>query len=172
MTGIPSQTTNMHTLSETDKAYLAGLFDGEGCVGYYNASRTSILRPGYFHTSVHICNTYPQVIEWVAAVTGIGRVQSTFRNEKHRTAYQWQLGKKADVIVFLTAIRPYLIVKAAQVDVILSHHQLESSYVQRHGSVTPEIVKSRQITSDMMKLLKRIPFVEGVETGQAGSQVH
>lgn len=163
----------MNTLTELDKAYIAGFFDGEGCVGYYNASKTMKNRPSYFHTSVQVCNIDPCVIKWVAETTGVGRCQITrFKDKKRRTAYQWQIGKKADVIVFLNAIRPYLKVKAAQVDMILGHLALESSYVKKHGSVIPERVLARQRVADAMKHLKWSAFSEGVETGQAEPQVH
>lgn len=163
----------MNDLSEVDTAYIAGFFDGEGCVGYYNASQTQSRRPAYFHISVNICNIDPCVIKWIATVTGIGKAKITrFKDKKRRTAYQWQIGKKADVIIFLNVIRPYLKVKANQVDVVLAHLTLEATYIQRHGSVTPEIVKARQVIADKLKALKWQTFVEDVETGQAESQVH
>lgn len=152
---------------------MAGFFDGEGCVGYYDASKTTQNRPSYFHTSVSVSNIDPCVIKWMADATGIGRCSVTrCKDKKRRTAYQWQIGKKADVIVFLNAIRPYLKVKAAQVDIILGHLALESSYEQKHGSVTLEVVAARQIVSDKLKELKWSAFSEGVETGQAEPSVH
>jgi hypothetical protein len=160
-------------LTEIDKAYIAGFFDGEGCVGYYNASQTSSRRPSYFHASVNICNTDPRVIMWIQEVTGIGVSRITkFKDGKRRWAYQWQIGKKADVIDFLSTIRPYLRVKGEQVDVLLIHLALEAGYVKKHGSVTPEIVKSRQEISDKLKTMKRMVDPESVETRQAGSSIH
>ena len=163
----------MNLLTEMDKAYIAGFFDGEGCVGYYNASQTAKHRPSYFHTSVHVCNIDPCVIKWIADVTGIGRVNILrSRDKTRRTAYQWQIGKKADVLDFLNAIRPYIKVKSAQVETILTHLALEASYIKRHGSVTPEIVVARQHVSDEMKRMKWSTFSESVETRQAEPPVH
>lgn len=163
----------MNTLSELDKAYIAGFFDGEGCVGYYNASKTMKHRPAYFHASVSVSNVDPRVIKWIADTTGVGKCRiMRFKDNKRRTAYQWEIGKKADVIVFLSAIKPYLKVKDAQVNVILCHLALESAYIQKHGSVTPEIVATRQRVADEMKQMKWSVLSEGVETGQAEPQVH
>lgn len=163
----------MNNLTEADKGYIAGFLDGEGCVGYYNASKSQKNRPGYFHTSVNICNTDPRVIRWLFDVTGIGKVGRLKTNQtRRRPAYQWQLGRKQDVIEFLTMIHPYLKIKAEQVSVILAHLTLECDYVKKHGSVTPEIVEARQVVSDTLKQLKRMDFPEGVETKQVGPSIN
>jgi hypothetical protein len=163
----------MNNLTETDKAYIAGIFDGEGCIGYYNAALTYNHRPGYFHASINVCNTDPRVISWLKEVTGIGKVGLLKMNTtRRRQAYQWQLGKRAEIVEFLQTIRPYLKIKSEQVDVLLAHIDMETGYVKHHGSVTTEIVKARQDVSDKLKILKRAVFVEGVETKQAGSLIH
>ena len=163
----------MKRITEIDKAYIAGFVDGEGSVGYYNAARTYKHRPGYFHASINVCNTDPRVIFWLQEVTGIGSSRVTrFKDGNRRTAYQWQLANKQDVVDFLSTIRPYLRVKGEQVDVLLVHLALEAEYVKKHGSVTPEIVKSRQVISDKLKIMKRAVISEGVETRQVESSIH
>ena len=159
-------------MTELDKAYLAGIFDGEGCVGYYNATPTSSKRPAYHHAAVIITMTDPRIIQWVKEITGLGKVSSSIKTKPRRTAYSWCIGKKTDVIAFLSIIRPYLKLKGDQVDVLLAHFALEADYVQRHGSVTPEIVESRQQITDTLKRMKRDIVVEGVETRRAGSSIH
>lgn len=163
----------MLILETIDKAYIAGFFDGEGSIGYYNAAKSHKNRLGYFHAAVNISNTDPRVIFWIKEVTGIGRSQIIhFKDGKRRIAYQWQIGKKLDVIEFLSAIRSYLKVKGDQVDILLAHLTQESDYVQKQGSVTPEIVKSRQALSDRLKDMKRMDFSGSVETRQAESSIH
>ena len=160
-------------LTDIDKAYIAGFFDGEGCVGYYNASKINSSRPGYFHVSVSVSNTDPRVIFWIQQVTGLGKSKIIhFRDGKRRIAYQWQIGKKEDVVLFLSTIRSYLRVKGDQVDVVLAHLTMEADYVKKHGSVTPEVVKSRQDVSDILKEMKRAVFLESVETRQVGPSIH
>lgn len=150
-------------LSETDKAYLAGIFDGEGCVGYYNAN-TSSETPAH-HASVHICNINKQVIEWVQEKVGGGRISLMGMNDpKRRVAYQWQLGRKSQVKAFLESIRPFLIVKAAQVDTLLAMFDEESTYPAR--TITPELIELRQRTERNLKAMKWAG-AEGVETRQA-----
>lgn len=142
-------------ISETDKAYLAGLFDGEGCVGYYNANPDSDGTP-YCHTQVCITNTNEDVISWVNKVANMGRVSMRMFNDgKRRNAFSWQISKKAQVREFLEAIRPYLHVKAAQVDAILNLFHTEKDYIQRHGSVSPEVAALRMGTVAQLRALKR-----------------
>lgn len=160
-------------MTETDKAYIAGFFDGEGCVGYYNAIKSNKKCNPAYHASVSISNTDPRVIRWIGDIVGVGRYNIIrFKDGKRRVAYQWQLGKRSDVIAFLVTIRPYLKVKGDQVDVLLAHFDVEASYTRKHGSVTPEIVEGRRKVSDELKRMKRIDFPEGVETRQAEPSVH
>jgi len=142
-------------ISETDKSYIAGLFDGEGCIGYYNANPNPQGTP-YCHSSVHISNTNQNVIIWVGKITGIGRSSTQkFKDGKRRTAYQWQLSKKAQVREFLEAIRPYLHVKAEQVDTLLELFKKEVGYIKKHGSVSSEVAALRVETVAKLKALKR-----------------
>lgn len=152
------------TLTETDKAYLAGLFDGEGCVGYYNSNPDREGTP-YCCAQLIITMTDESVVRWVQRTLGCGHVSIAVKNDQvRRTAYQWQVSKKAQVRQVLSVIRPYLKVKAAQVDVLLALFNEEASYVMRHGSVSPEIAARRLETVQQLKALKRTTRVEGVET--------
>lgn len=163
----------MNLLTESDKAYIAGFFDGEGCIGYYDAAKSYMNRPAYFHASASVCNTDPRVICWMQNITGIGRSNIIrFKDGKRRTAYQWQIGSVTDVTTFLNAIRPYLKVKGDQVDVLLAHFDAEASYKKKHGSVTPEVVESRQQIAMKLKEMKRMEILEGVETRHVGSSIH
>jgi uncharacterized protein YeeX (DUF496 family) len=110
---------------------------------------------------------------WLREITGMGQSRVTkFKDGKRRWAYQWQIGKKSEVVEFLSTIRPYLRVKGEQTDVLLIHIAMEATYIKKHGSVTPEIVKSRQEISDTLKSMKRYGVPESVETRQAGSSIH
>jgi len=91
---------------------------------------------------------------------------------KRRTAYQWQISKRSDVIAFLSTIFPYLKVKREQVEILLTHLKLEASYVKKHGSVTPEVVESRQQVVDKLKALKWMDSVESVETRRTEAIIH
>jgi len=145
----------LNKISEVDKAYIAGIVDGEGCIGYYNANPDKEGTP-YCHPSINVTNTNKEVIEWLHKITGIGRASEIrFNDGKRRTAYQWQLAKKQQVRQFLEVIRPYLRIKAAQADVLLSLFNQEAGYTKKHGSVSTAVAELRLKTVADLKALKR-----------------
>ena len=97
-------------LSETDKAYIAGLFDGEGCV---TASMRSNNRRGV-QIQLIIVNTHLGVIQWLCTMLG-GNVWTKHPTGRmRRPLHRWVArGGKACQDV-LEAIMPYLIVKRSQ----------------------------------------------------------
>ena len=151
------------TITETDKAYIAGLFDGEGCIGYYNANPLANGTP-YCHASLVVTMTDETIVRWLHTMFQCGHVSIAKKDQNRRTAYQWQVSKKTQVRQVLSMIRPYLKVKADQVDTLLVLWQEEANYLQRQGSVSPEIAARRLETVQQLKTLKRTIRVEGVET--------
>lgn len=99
-------------LSETDKAYAAGLVDGEGCVSsYYNS--------GVFEVRVVIAMTALGVIEWLHSTFGGDLRLKQVRNTNHKQVYIWQLRAK-ECIPFLEAVLPYLKLKAKQAEIVMA----------------------------------------------------
>lgn len=89
--------------TDVELAYIAGFFDGEGCV---NLSSPSLV--------VHLTNTNREVLDWVQSLFG-GKVYLPPRYSiKHKQSYRWHLHKR-DVTAFLTAIQPYVRIKQIQV---------------------------------------------------------
>ena len=98
---------------ETDLAYIAGLFDGEGCITHGSRGRPVLV----------IGMTDQGVMEWLASVTGIhlyiyeARPTISTRTRPIPTkshdlpVYRWSLGRGTDVLAFLKAIEPWLRVK-------------------------------------------------------------
>ena len=90
-------------------AYIAGYFDGEGCVEIERDSR------GYTGYSVRIVvtNTYPVILEELEDAFG-GTVTSKIKySQKHRQVYQWRVLSR-DVYNFIDVILPYLREKKLQ----------------------------------------------------------
>jgi intein/homing endonuclease len=85
--------------SEIARAYLAGLFDGEGCL-----TRT---RSG--GRVAQIAMTDREVIEYLASIGGTMRVEP--KPPPRRTLYRWRLTAQADVQDFLIVVLPHLRVK-------------------------------------------------------------
>src|ERR1035438_9617517 len=82
-------------LKADDRAYLAGLFDGEGCIT--RANGRVILQVGM---------TDRNVIGHLGSMGGTVRVEQPPGNRK--PLYRWRVLARREVIEFLEAIRPYI----------------------------------------------------------------
>lgn len=93
----------MNTLTDTQIAWLAGLFEGEGCI---------CLRPGGTRLTIEM--TDEDIINRVAELTGLGSViRLEKRKQKggkpnHKDSWKWYIGYREDVKNVLVAIYPYL----------------------------------------------------------------
>lgn len=101
-------------ISETDKAYVAGLFDGEGSVGItYRrwASKSTMMT---YQTKASIGMIDQDSILWVVGTFG-GHYDTTCRTKSGNTIHRWTLHcrKAAD---FLELIVPYLKLKKARAE--------------------------------------------------------
>jgi hypothetical protein len=101
--GIPRESRIAIPRDERFVAYLAGLFDGEGC----------ITENGQGHYVAQIGMTDETVIRWVAQVGGTVRIEDGPNRGNRKPLYRWRLTAANDVQAFLRAIHPYLIVKQA-----------------------------------------------------------
>jgi hypothetical protein len=90
--------------------YLAGLFDGEGCIYIANHKGGRGGKFRYTKLRMIISNTNKEIIDWL--VTNYGGWTQTFirTNPKHNTGYNWWTeGEKAANL--LASIFPYSIIK-------------------------------------------------------------
>lgn len=94
-------------ITDIDKAYAAGFFDGEGHV---QLSRNN---NGSYYAKTTVAQRLPQALSKFQSIWGGGVYLSN-------GCHYWKLQKQVDVIAFLVDIQPYLIVKQAEVDLILA----------------------------------------------------
>lgn len=118
----------MNNLTETEKAYIAGIIDGEGCI--YIAKRSpSIDRreiTDRFVMGVAVGMTTISVISWLHNITGIGNLYvSKSYNKKHRDKWTWRLSVN-DSCMLLNQIMPYLILKREQSSLFLEIASIRS----------------------------------------------
>jgi len=116
-------------------AYIAGIFDGEGCistVSYYTA--TNIHRWG-FH--LEITNTCEQVIRYIHGVLNCGTVSSQERKDKPNwnVAWRFQLSAVNDLLPLLQSIHPYLIIKRERVEEVI--RELEELKARKDSEKRP-----------------------------------
>ena len=97
--------------------YMAGFFDGEGCIGVYrNGNKAPFLRTQLTQN----VTTFSGVVfeAYQAKFGGNCRIQETLSK---KTNYNWQLNS-IKAVHFLHSIRPYLVLKREQCDIAIAWH--------------------------------------------------
>ena len=102
--------------------YLAGFFDGEGCI---------VLRRGRKTPTLTVTQVDPRPLRLFEEEFG-GRVtkRQAPRKEAHRQAYRWDI--HAGAVQALVRMRPFLIVKAEQADLAIEAAKGSSSWFARN----------------------------------------
>jgi len=99
-------------LTAIDLAYLAGLIDGEGCLGIGKSVR------GIHIPTIQIIMCDKEIIEWLCNVFGTA-LKTRIEKPPHRAQYHWRIqGHRAVNLACL--LLPFLRVKAKQAEVFVS----------------------------------------------------
>lgn len=147
---------SVSTLSLSDVCYLAGLFDGEGCLTVAlqmtvrKGHTRGILNP---HIVFIVTNTCLSVIEWCLETIGTGRVvQSRAYSEDHprrMPAYKYVLDTNLYLMQLLPQLLGHLKVKKRQAELALeylglregkyrgrySRHEVDTLFNLRHSNL-------------------------------------
>jgi hypothetical protein len=129
----------MNNLTEIEKAYLAGLFDGEGCIGIDKTKSKSNNCEHDYKLRIIITNSNYPVICWVKEITGIG---CTYKYDRAyrvnwKPVHRWQVVSR-DAKDFINALMPYLIIKRDISEACLEfpnvgrgHHRSQDDYKEQ-----------------------------------------
>ena len=122
-------------ISDTDKAYLAGLFDGEGSIYYAKRPEKKKKHKGKGHRvaltqriNMEVTMTDPLVINWLRETLKVGTVTKKPRKglrkdgTKYLMQYRWRCVFR-DAYFVCCLIYPYSITKLEKVKQILDHYQ-------------------------------------------------
>lgn len=90
-------------------AYVAGIFDGEGCVTFGRVRKARFIR-------VLVVNTNRPLLEFLQTIFGGDIQRSSSRRPGWKQAWQWRLSWSR-AIDFLDAIEPWIRVKVEQLHV-------------------------------------------------------
>lgn len=104
-------------MSQLNCAYLAGLFDGEGCFNAFSRSRIRSAWQYGYKGSISMTDGYP--LKWALSATGLGNLYHyPARSLKHKSVYHWHIyGRETSSLA--RVILPYLKVKVRQAEIIL-----------------------------------------------------
>lgn len=108
-------------LSETDKAYIAGVLDSDGCITMSKAiDKRRLNSKGTFTLRLVITMTYDSVIDWIIErIGGFKEVQNyTYKPSQSRHLYTLRLsGKRAAELC--KQVLPYMIAKRNRAEVAI-----------------------------------------------------
>ncbi|WP_099346994.1 LAGLIDADG family homing endonuclease [Clostridium tertium] len=126
-------------MTETEKAYIAGIIDGEGSIMLQRIHKNEHPSP-----CVSITSTTLELLEWVKNTVGKGRIISkkNYNIEKHKDCYSYVL-RRNNAIQLLNDIYPYLIIntKKKRAELIISTYK---SITPRNGYYTEEILTLKE----------------------------
>lgn len=111
----PAPTTIIGHLSDIERAYLAGIVDGEGCIQFHRRNAKDGRKPVYV-LAVSIANTSPALLDWLETRLPHRAYihRHTHSKPQWRDRYDWVLSGNRQVLIFLKEITPYLVIKKEQ----------------------------------------------------------
>ena len=112
-------------LSQTDIAYIAGLFDGEGHVDY-NQRWEKRTKGTYKVWRVHceIAMTDRYVLEWVHEVLELGTVRPKKVPKGKKPQWRWRCSFR-EALQFAKLIWPHVQIKLHKIEQILDHYAVD-----------------------------------------------
>ena len=139
-------------LSEAEKAYLAGLIDGEGSISLCKsfAARTN---GRYIYPLVRLCNTDLRLIDWVSKRFSSGsRGYKTKTDKRYKNVIHlaWAC---SDAIEVLQATVPYLVAKKERAEIVLrlnreyEHARLEAGGYFGNGHPLPDAIMASRLSA-------------------------
>jgi hypothetical protein len=156
-------------LSETEKAYAAGIIDGEGCIGVYNTRTKGDKRAAYYQLTIRVCMRSPRIPFWFHErfPGSIHRGKTKFG----KPTYTWQ-ARNVEAESVLQALIPYLFEKQDQAKVALEFAEFRRTQFRaiepwKGGAkgakrYAPEVLQARDVYVEKLKLLKKACYPDEV----------
>jgi hypothetical protein len=121
----------------TELAYAAGLFDGEGSISLVRQNNNRSHSP-----QVAVASNDYEVLAWFQKRFGGHIVTKQPRKSTHSVSYDWRLTDRR-ALAFLQMIRPYLVIerKIRRIDLLLNEY---IACTPRNGRYTNEMIERKQ----------------------------
>ena len=141
-------------MTHLSNAYLAGFFDGEGCIGIYQSGNKN------FHLRTQLVQSESALVTTMFTELH-ARFGGNFRGHfspNGRSKYNLQLNGN-EAVNFLEAVLPYLTLKRAQAEVAIAWHKgrpsvTRDAYGRIQSRTTEQITFDAQV-ADLLRILKR-----------------
>jgi len=139
-------------LNSNTLAYIAGYFDGEGCIRIVQNKRDN-----GFGIHVFITNTHKPFLERMKDFFGGTVSVRNKSNENHRSIYQWRISNKKAANNFLKQIEPYLFEKQPQAKLAINFCELPDLYGNGYKKANPGL---REIKIDLAKKISELKKID------------
>lgn len=136
-------------VSETDKAYIAGLIDGEGSICILRSVQKAQKTQSYGGV-VQIRMTNKEPVYFVSERYG-GKVRTYSRTSKGRVIYDLKIYSRY-ALAMLKDIKPFLKCKGRQAAVVEALYEINSAWGKT--DIEKEVITSKRIT--LMNMCKRL----------------
>jgi hypothetical protein len=134
--------------------YLAGLIDGEGHIGIGVSKNPKGERRWYLRFACHQVNPAPLLL--LKERFG-GSIVFTERNGTHRSLHEWLSGSML-AYEAIKALRPWLIVKAAEADLAIEYQEVLLARGTRRSPLSAEEQEKRESLYRRMRDLKHLDY--------------
>ena len=134
-------------MEEVEKAYLAGIVDGEGTVTLMKHHKNETPVP-----FVSIANNNLELLKWTKFLVGGNICSKKKRLLHHSDSYVLNI-RQDRALRFLNEIKEYLIIKKQQAELITAQYK---AVTPRTGKYTPEMLaKKYELVAKIRKLNQR-----------------
>lgn len=118
-------------MTELEKAYLAGLVEADGC--FYLGMTTSKKKDNSykykFSARIDISSCSEDLMKWLSNLIGVGhRKVETISRRPNALIYRWVMYNQKDVSRFINAVRPYLVHKQKEADLLLEFIEIRGQF--------------------------------------------
>lgn len=125
-------------MNETERAYIAGIVDGEGSVSMCLRNT----KPKHYDVKVSISNSSKQLIDYLKNLFPLFNIftQKDKRNKNWKRRYELYSSSLKNIKIFLESILPFLIVKKEQARLLLEYIEIRNKVFSRgsHQSIHPQ----------------------------------
>jgi hypothetical protein len=140
--------------TDVQLAYLAGLIDGEGCIGLHIATNNPQRRINpRFQCSLVVTNTHKELLEQLQAVFGGNIFPRKKQKEHHKQCWKWD-AQDLGAYEVCKAVLPYLVIKRRQAEAVVKFYDEMGPRPRGMGaSLTREEVQRRMDLYELCRSL-------------------
>jgi hypothetical protein len=121
-------------LEKIEKAYIAGIVDGEGTVTLMRHHKNETPTP-----YVTVANNNLPLLKWIRSRVGGLILRKKKKEPHHKDSYTWVVCQDR-VLRFLKEIKQYLIIKRQQAELITAKYK---AVTNRSGRYTPKMLERK-----------------------------